>query len=232
MPSRPRENPAPALVDPPIPRRDRQAGQTPWRRGQDPIQRARLRVGWGAGVVERGGLENRCARKRTVGSNPTPTAIGEDFFGNLLKIPTPHIVLVRRRQPREAESAHRIDLALPLPYPPLGTICIVAGSGGQASSFRRKTALRQSNPDRRTGTPEFGIPSLRSRPAYRPIWATAMTRSRQDRSFPRPRQLPSVAPRGRTASVRPRARCAASSPQLRRRPVTRRAVSTPIGAIR
>ena len=27
---------------------------------------------WGAGVVERGGLENRCACKRTVGSNPTP----------------------------------------------------------------------------------------------------------------------------------------------------------------
>ena len=25
-------------------------------------------------MVERGGLENRCARKRTVGSNPTPTA--------------------------------------------------------------------------------------------------------------------------------------------------------------
>ena len=25
-------------------------------------------------MVERGGLENRCACKRTVGSNPTPTA--------------------------------------------------------------------------------------------------------------------------------------------------------------
>ena len=25
-------------------------------------------------MVERGGLENRCARKRTVGSNPTPSA--------------------------------------------------------------------------------------------------------------------------------------------------------------
>ena len=25
-------------------------------------------------MVERGGLENRCARKHTVGSNPTPTA--------------------------------------------------------------------------------------------------------------------------------------------------------------
>ncbi len=35
-------------------------------------------LGWGAGVVERGGLENRCARKCTVGSNPTPTAMGED----------------------------------------------------------------------------------------------------------------------------------------------------------
>ena len=35
-------------------------------------------LGWGAGVVERGGLENRCARERTVGSNPTPTARGED----------------------------------------------------------------------------------------------------------------------------------------------------------
>ncbi len=30
---------------------------------------------WGAGVVERGGLENRCALAGTVGSNPTPTAI-------------------------------------------------------------------------------------------------------------------------------------------------------------
>ena len=28
----------------------------------------------GAGVVDRGGLENRCARKRTVGSNPTLSA--------------------------------------------------------------------------------------------------------------------------------------------------------------
>ena len=28
-----------------------------------------------AGVVERGGLENRCARERTVGSNPTSSAI-------------------------------------------------------------------------------------------------------------------------------------------------------------
>ncbi len=27
-----------------------------------------------AGAVERGGLENRCARKRTVGSNPTLSA--------------------------------------------------------------------------------------------------------------------------------------------------------------
>ncbi len=26
-------------------------------------------------MVERGGLENRCTCKRTVGSNPTPTAI-------------------------------------------------------------------------------------------------------------------------------------------------------------
>jgi hypothetical protein len=29
----------------------------------------------GAGAVERGGLENRCTRERTVGSNPTPSAI-------------------------------------------------------------------------------------------------------------------------------------------------------------
>ena len=29
----------------------------------------------GAGVVDRGGLENRCACKRTVGSNPTLSAI-------------------------------------------------------------------------------------------------------------------------------------------------------------
>ena len=34
--------------------------------------RSRLRRG--AGVVERGGLENRCALTRTVGSNPTPSA--------------------------------------------------------------------------------------------------------------------------------------------------------------
>jgi hypothetical protein len=31
-------------------------------------------------VVERGGLENRCACKRTVGSNPTPSAIRLRFF--------------------------------------------------------------------------------------------------------------------------------------------------------
>ena len=31
--------------------------------------------GRGAGVVERDGLENRCALTRTVGSNPTPSAI-------------------------------------------------------------------------------------------------------------------------------------------------------------
>ena len=35
-------------------------------------RRADLRRG--AGVVERGGLENRCTRERTVGSNPTPSA--------------------------------------------------------------------------------------------------------------------------------------------------------------
>ena len=28
----------------------------------------------GAGVVERGGLENRCTRERTEGSNPSPSA--------------------------------------------------------------------------------------------------------------------------------------------------------------
>ena len=28
----------------------------------------------GAGAVERGGLENRCTRERTVGSNPTLSA--------------------------------------------------------------------------------------------------------------------------------------------------------------
>ena len=38
---------------------------------------------WGAGVVERGGLENRCTRKRTVGSNPTPTAKGDEDFGGI-----------------------------------------------------------------------------------------------------------------------------------------------------
>ena len=35
---------------------------------------ARLRPRRGAGVVERGGLENRCAFAGTVGSNPTPSA--------------------------------------------------------------------------------------------------------------------------------------------------------------
>ena len=34
----------------------------------------------GAGVVDRDGLENRCACKRTVGSNPTPSA--NDFPAN------------------------------------------------------------------------------------------------------------------------------------------------------
>ncbi len=29
---------------------------------------------WDAGAVERGGLENRCTRKGTGGSNPPPTA--------------------------------------------------------------------------------------------------------------------------------------------------------------
>jgi hypothetical protein len=37
----------------------------------------------GAGVVERGGLENRCARKRTVGSNPTPSARFHKDFRSL-----------------------------------------------------------------------------------------------------------------------------------------------------
>ncbi len=32
-------------------------------------------------MVERGGLENRCARERTVGSNPTPYA---NYFANIL----------------------------------------------------------------------------------------------------------------------------------------------------
>ena len=31
-------------------------------------------IRWDAGAVERGGLENRCARKGTGGSNPSPTA--------------------------------------------------------------------------------------------------------------------------------------------------------------
>ena len=34
----------------------------------------RIRTWRGAGEVERGGLENRCPRKWTVGSNPTPSA--------------------------------------------------------------------------------------------------------------------------------------------------------------
>ena len=37
--------------------------------------RRRLLIRRGAGVVERGGLENRCARKRTQGSNPCLSAI-------------------------------------------------------------------------------------------------------------------------------------------------------------
>ena len=39
-------------------------------RGPVPADPARR----GAGVVERGGLENRCTRESTVGSNPTPSA--------------------------------------------------------------------------------------------------------------------------------------------------------------
>jgi hypothetical protein len=40
----------------------------------------------GAGVVERGGLENRCALTRTVGSNPTPSAslLFANVHGHLL----------------------------------------------------------------------------------------------------------------------------------------------------
>ena len=37
----------------------------------------RIRTWRGAGEVERGGLENRCPRKWTVGSNPTPSAIAQ-----------------------------------------------------------------------------------------------------------------------------------------------------------
>ena len=33
----------------------------------------------GARVVDRGGLENRCARERTVGSNPTLSANANNF---------------------------------------------------------------------------------------------------------------------------------------------------------
>src|SRR5690606_32512738 len=36
----------------------------------------------GAGAVERGGLENRCARERTVGSNPTLSAIYRLYAGS------------------------------------------------------------------------------------------------------------------------------------------------------
>ena len=32
-------------------------------------------------MVERGGLENRCARQRTEGSNPSPSAIAVSNFG-------------------------------------------------------------------------------------------------------------------------------------------------------
>ncbi len=35
-------------------------------------------------MVERGGLENRCARERTVGSNPTPSASFQGFFDKKL----------------------------------------------------------------------------------------------------------------------------------------------------
>jgi hypothetical protein len=37
----------------------------------------------GAGVVERDGLENRCTGNRTVGSNPTLSAICWKFFNEL-----------------------------------------------------------------------------------------------------------------------------------------------------
>ena len=39
-----------------------------------PVAGSAHRLRRGAGVVDRGGLENRCARERTVGSNPTPSA--------------------------------------------------------------------------------------------------------------------------------------------------------------
>ena len=40
------------------------------------FKEAKIILGWDAGVVERGGLENRCPEKiGTGGSNPPPTAI-------------------------------------------------------------------------------------------------------------------------------------------------------------
>ena len=47
--------------------------QSPHHRGRLSAPRTSLRRG--AGVVDRGGLENRCSCKRTVGSNPTLSAI-------------------------------------------------------------------------------------------------------------------------------------------------------------
>ena len=55
--------------------RRRRSGCRGSRTGVDRGRARRARPRRGAGVVERGGLENRCTRERTVGSNPTPSAI-------------------------------------------------------------------------------------------------------------------------------------------------------------
>ena len=80
------ENPHAERHDGHRPRAARDPGEPPGRRtgGADPIRRAGrsprfVAVGQnalrrGAGAVERGGLENRWACKRLVGSNPTPAA--------------------------------------------------------------------------------------------------------------------------------------------------------------
>ena len=47
----------------------------------------------GAGVVERGGLENRCGRKSTEGSNPSLSAIPPQFKSSL-RLRHPMILLV------------------------------------------------------------------------------------------------------------------------------------------
>src|SRR5689334_12722506 len=58
----------------------------------------------GAGAVERGGLENRWARERPLGSNPSPAASPEPSGASVLEHAPQRLV--------EKEEAHELDLRL------------------------------------------------------------------------------------------------------------------------